>query len=71
VFAHSFDPMDAEYWLCTMEWEMYTAQCADKEKVLYGPRLLRGAAKSWWESYLTTHANPDTITLEEFRDNFH
>jgi hypothetical protein len=32
--------------------------------------LLRGAAQSWWESYLATHANPDTITWEEFRDNF-
>jgi hypothetical protein len=37
---------------------------------LYGPRLLRGAAQSWWESYLATHDNPDTITWEEFRDNF-
>jgi hypothetical protein len=31
---------------------------------------LRGATQSWWESYLATHANPDTITWEEFRDNF-
>jgi hypothetical protein len=39
--------------------------------VLYGPRQLRGAAQSWWESYLATHANPEAITWEEFRDNFH
>jgi hypothetical protein len=32
---------------------------------------LRGAAQSWWESYLATHADPDAITWEEFRDNFH
>jgi hypothetical protein len=70
VFAHSADPMDAEDWLRTIEWELHTAQCDDKEKVLYGPRLLRGAAQSWRESYLATHANPDTITWEEFRDNF-
>jgi hypothetical protein len=38
--------------------------------VLYGPRQLRGAAQSWWESYLATHANPKAITWEEFRDNF-
>jgi hypothetical protein len=69
VFAHSYDPMDAEDWLRTVERELHTAQC-DREKVLYGPHLLRGAAQSWWESYLTTHANPDTITWEEFRDNF-
>jgi hypothetical protein len=70
TFAHSSDPMDAEDWLRTVERELHTAQCDDREKVLYGPRLLRGAAQSWWESYLATHANPDTITWEEFRDNF-
>jgi hypothetical protein len=53
-----------------MERQLHTAQCDDREKVLYGPRLLRGAAQSWRESYLATHANPDTITWEEFRDNF-
>jgi hypothetical protein len=62
VFSHSSDPMDAEDWLRTMERELHTAQCDDREKVLYGPRLLRGAAQFWWESYLATHANPDTIT---------
>jgi hypothetical protein len=70
VFAHSADPMDAEYWLCIVERVLHTAQCDDREKVLYGPRLLRGAAQSWWESNLATHTNPDTITWEEFRDNF-
>jgi hypothetical protein len=62
--------MDAEYWLCTVERELHTTQCDDWEKVMYGPRLLRGTAQSWWESYLATHANPDTITWEEFRGSF-
>jgi hypothetical protein len=70
TFAHSSDPMDAEDWLHTVERELHTAQCDDREKVLYGPRLLRGAAQSWWESYLATHANPDAITWEEFRGSF-
>jgi hypothetical protein len=62
--------MDAEDWLRTVERELHTAQCNDHEKLLYGPRQLRGAAQSWWESYLATHANPEAITWEEFRDNF-
>jgi hypothetical protein len=70
TFAHSSDPMDAEDWLRTVERELHIAQCDDREKVLYGPRLLRGAAQSWWESYLATQANSDTITWEEFRGNF-
>jgi hypothetical protein len=46
MFAHSADPMDTEDWLCTVERELYTTQCNDHEKVLYGPRLLRGATQS-------------------------
>jgi hypothetical protein len=71
TFGHSADPMDAEDWLRVVERELRTAQCDDREKVLYGPRQLRGAAQSWWESYLATHANPEAITWEEFRENFH
>jgi hypothetical protein len=70
VFAHSADPIDDEDWLRTVERELHTAQCNDREKVLYGPRQLRGAAQSWWESYLATHAILEAITWEEFRDNF-
>ena len=62
--------MDAEDWLRTVERELHTAQCDDREKVLYGPRLLRGAAQSWWESYLTTHVDLEAITWEKFRENF-
>jgi hypothetical protein len=47
IFAHSTDPMDVEDWLHTMEHELHTAQCNDREKVLYGLRQLRGAAQSW------------------------
>jgi hypothetical protein len=54
--------MDAKDWLRTVEREFHTAQCNDLEKVLYGPRQLRGAAQSWWESYLATHANSEAIT---------
>jgi hypothetical protein len=34
VFSHSADPMDAEDWLRTVERELHTAQCNDREKVL-------------------------------------
>jgi hypothetical protein len=71
VFAHSADPMDAKDWLRTVERELHATQCNNLEKVMYGPRLLRGAAQSWWESYLATHADPKAINWEEFRDNFH
>jgi hypothetical protein len=49
---------------------LHTAQCNDHEMVLYSSNQLRGVAQSWWESYLATHADPEAITWEEFRDNF-
>jgi hypothetical protein len=70
TFTHSSDPMDAEDWLRTVERELHTAQCDDMEKVLYGPCLLRGAAQSWWESYLTTHANPRHYYLGGIQKQF-
>jgi hypothetical protein len=42
VFVHSADPMDVEDWLRTVEHELHTAQCNDRENMLYGPRQLRG-----------------------------
>jgi hypothetical protein len=54
--------MDTKDWLRTVERELHTAQCNNREKVLYGPHLLRGVAQSWWESYLATHADPKAIT---------
>jgi hypothetical protein len=41
---HFADPLDAEDWLRTVERELHTTQCNDREKVLYGPQQLRGAA---------------------------
>jgi hypothetical protein len=46
TFAHSVEPMDAKDWLRTVERELHTIQRNDREKVLYGPYLLRGAAQS-------------------------
>jgi hypothetical protein len=38
--------MDPEDWMHAVEWELHTAQCDDREKVLYDPCQLRGAAQS-------------------------
>jgi hypothetical protein len=72
IFAHFTNPMDAKDWLHASERdrELYTTHCEDREKVMYDPHQLRGIAKSWWESYLASHTNPDAITWKEFRDNF-
>jgi hypothetical protein len=62
VFAHSAYPMDAEDWLRTME-----RQCNDHEKVLNGPRLLRGAAQSWWGVLPRHSCRPRSHYLERIQ----
>jgi hypothetical protein len=38
--------------------------------VLYTAGRLEGLAADWWDAYTVTHAVPNTITWQEFRDNF-
>ena len=70
MFTHSADPMEAEDWLRAVERDLQTAQCTDREMVLYGSRQLRGPAQDWWDAYLYAHATPDAITWQEFRTSF-
>jgi hypothetical protein len=35
VFTHAADPLDADYWLKTVGKMLTTAQCDDREKVLF------------------------------------
>jgi hypothetical protein len=38
--------------------------------VLYTTGCLEGLAAEWWDAYTITHVVPNTITWQEFRDNF-
>jgi hypothetical protein len=46
------------------------AQCTDREKVLYASGRLEGTAADWWDAYTVAHADPNTITWQEFRTQF-
>jgi hypothetical protein len=35
TFSHSLDPLQADYWIKTVEKMLNLAQCTDREKVLY------------------------------------
>ncbi|XP_014660173.1 uncharacterized protein LOC106804148 [Setaria italica] len=70
TFSHSPDPLDADYWLKTVEKMLNITQCSNREKVLYASGHLEGPAADWWDAYTTTHANANGITWEEFRTNF-
>jgi hypothetical protein len=70
VFSHAADPLEAEDWLKTVLKMLTTAQCSDKEKVLYAAGRLQGSAAAWWDAYVDAHATPNAITWDEFATNF-
>jgi hypothetical protein len=47
-----------------------TAQCDDREKVLFAACWLQGSARAWWDAYTTAHATSNTITWQEFTKSF-
>ena len=53
-----------------MERKLIIAQCSNREKVLYAPHYLTGAAASWWENFLHMHPSENDITWEELKEGF-
>jgi hypothetical protein len=70
VFSHVANPLEAEDWLKTVLKMLTTAQCSDREKVLYAAGRLQGSAATWWDEYVDAHATPNAITWDEFATNF-
>jgi hypothetical protein len=70
TYSHSVDPLDADYWLKTLNKKLNITQCNDLEKVLYASGRLEGAAADWWDTYIMAHAAADTITCQEFLEAF-
>jgi hypothetical protein len=70
VFTHAVDPLDADDWLKIVSKMLTTAQCDDREKVLFAVGPLYRSAGAWWDaSYTTAHATPDAITWQEFTES--
>jgi hypothetical protein len=70
VFTHAADPLDADDWLKIVGKMLTTAQCDNREKVLFAADRLQGSAGAWWHAYTTAQATPNTITWKEFTESF-
>jgi hypothetical protein len=70
TFSHAVDPLDADDWLKVIEKKLDITQCNDREKVLYASGRLEGAASDWWDAFTAAHPNADTMTWQEFQENF-
>ena len=62
--------MDADDWLRVMETKLDLTDCNDEECVAIAVCQLEGLAKSKWDSYCDSHADPAHITWEEFAKAF-
>ena len=62
--------MDADDWLRVIETKLDLTDCNDEECVTIAAHQLEGPAKSWWDSYCDSHADPAHITWEEFAKAF-
>jgi hypothetical protein len=69
-FSHSSDPLQANDWIKTVEKMLNIDQCTDREKVLYASGRLEGTAAELWDAYTAAHDTPNTITWQEFRNQF-
>jgi hypothetical protein len=66
TFSYSQDPMDADDWLRVIESKLDLTDCTDEVCVALAVHQFKGTARSWWDSYYNSHANPASITWEEF-----
>jgi hypothetical protein len=70
AFSHAIDPLDADEWLKVIGKKLDITQCNDREEVLYASGRLEGVASNWCDAFTAAHANTDTITWQEFQENF-
>jgi hypothetical protein len=71
VFADATDPLDADSWLRTTESKFGLLHYTEHQKTLYVVQQLRGAARAWWASYITTLTVGDHVPWDDFCTTFH
>jgi hypothetical protein len=70
VFVDATDPLEADSWLRTMESKFGLLHCIEYQKMLYAAQQLRGTARAWWASYITTLPDDHHVPWGEFHTAF-
>jgi hypothetical protein len=70
TFSHAVEPMDADDWLKSIEKKLQVVQCNNHEKAMLVSHQLSGLAANWWDAYLETHEEPESINWQEFEAAF-
>jgi len=70
TFARAEDPLEADNWLRLMESKFDLLTCTETQKTLFAAHQLRGAAASWWATYLTMQPTGHLVPWTEFSTAF-
>jgi hypothetical protein len=70
IFRGSDEPLDADYWISTIEDKLGLFENTDEEKVTFTAHQLQDAAGVWWRGYKAQVAVEHRITWDEFRKAF-
>jgi hypothetical protein len=62
--------MDADDWHKSIEKKLQVVHCNNCEKVLLASHQLCGPAADWWDAYVETHEERESINWPEFRATF-
>ncbi|KAI3771892.1 hypothetical protein L6452_03063 [Arctium lappa] len=50
-FKGSDNPLDCMVWVREMEQAFRSSECGEEQRVIFGSRMLRGIALTWWDVY--------------------
>ena len=65
------DPIVADDWLRTITKKLNVVCATDEEKVTLANHQLVGATGDWWENYQDAVDEPEAITWDELKQEFH
>src|SRR3954466_11615842 len=66
VFRCSFEPLEADDWLRSIERKLDTAHVASDDRVIFAVYFLEGVTLQWWENYVAMEPDGHVVTWQEF-----
>src|SRR6266542_3950768 len=70
IFAKAEDPLEADSWIRLMESKFELITCTEAQKTLFAAHQLRGAAASWWATFLAMQPAGYQVPWTEFAAAF-
>src|SRR5213078_3396101 len=70
TFAKAEDPLEADSWIRLMESKFELLTCTETQKTLFAAHQQRGAADSWWATFLAMQPTGHQVPWTEFSAAF-